>query len=134
MRTKKKKTNHAEVMRSHPKEKALKAVPKKTTAKKHGRPRGVLDRKFELLAVNPTNGKIYTQANAVVFAAHDAAFPVALSAYIEECKKIGATESQIVGATALLLRVKAFQKKVAKKVPDIVGNDEYERVLFGKGL
>ena len=78
-----------------------------------------IDRKFKFVAVNPSNGKHYTEDSGVVFCAHDKAFLEVLPLYIEACKNMGANELQIKGAEALLNRVRNYQETVFSKVPDI---------------
>jgi hypothetical protein len=92
-----------------------------------------IDRKFRILAVNPINGKIYTEKNALLLCAKDAAVPAALFAYRSECQKIGANEEHIASIDLLLRRVEAFQAEVESRVPDTVG-DEIPRCLRGEGV
>lgn len=92
-----------------------------------------IDRKFKLLAVNPVNGKIYTEKDAFVMCAKDKAVPAALDAYIRECHKIGANPEHIASVSLLLRRVEEYQRTTESRVPDTVG-EEIPRCLHGKGV
>ncbi|MHB1183368.1 MAG: hypothetical protein ACYC4A_01530 [Desulfobulbia bacterium] len=89
-----------------------------------------IDRKFKLLAVNPVTGKIYTEENAMVFCAKDAALPAALQAYLVECARIGANPEHLQSVGLLIERVVAYQREVQSRVPDTVGL-EITRCLDG---
>ena len=89
-----------------------------------------IDRKFKILAVNPVNGKIYTDKNALLFCAKDKAVPAALRAYREECIRIGANGYHIQSVALLIRRVEAFQEEVESRVPDTI-EGEIPRCLFG---
>lgn len=80
-----------------------------------------VDRKFKILAVNPYNGKVYDDHHAVLFLAKDKAFLETLPTYIENCKKLGASEEQIKSASLLLDRVRQYQiiNSDLIKVPDL---------------
>lgn len=94
----------------------------------------IIDRKFQLLAVNPVNGKIYTEANAMVFCAKDAALPAALKAYRQECLRIGANPEHVESVGLLIERVEQYQCEVQSRVPDTVGMEiEITRCLDGVG-
>ena len=92
----------------------------------------VIDRKFKLLAVNPVTGKIYTEENAMVFCAKDAALPATLQAYLVECARIGANPEHLQSVGLLIERVVAYQREVQSRVPDTVGL-EITRCLDGVG-
>ena len=68
----------------------------------------VIDRKFKLLAVNPVTGKIYTEENAMVFCAKDAALPATLQAYLVECARIGANPEHLQSVGLLIERVAGY--------------------------
>lgn len=89
---------------------------------------GKIDRKFELLAVNPVTGKIYTEDNAMVFCAKDKAVPAALKAYRTECERIGANPEHILSVSLLIERVEQYQLVIESRVPDTVG-DEIRRCI-----
>jgi hypothetical protein len=90
-----------------------------------------IDRKFQILAVNPVNGKVYTDENALLLCAKDKAVPAALRAYKEECERIGANPEHVESVGLLLGRVEEYQAEVESRVPDTVG-DEIPRCL-GRG-
>lgn len=95
----------------------------------------VIDRKFKLLAVNPANGHIYTEKDALVLCAKDKAVPATLKAYREECIKIGANDAHILSIGLLIERVKDFQKETGGgRVPDTAGDTEIQRCLHGIGV
>jgi len=89
----------------------------------------VIDRKFTFLAINPVNKKRYTENNAVVFCAKDAALPAAIERYIEKCVELGANAEHIASGRLLLERILRFQE-TEKRVPDTVGA-EIERCIDG---
>ena len=94
-----------------------------------------IDRKFIILAVNPCNGKHYTEKNALLLCAHDKAVPVALKAYCEECERLGANPEHIQSISLLIERVKKFQEAMGGgKVPDTIGACEVTRCIDGKGV
>jgi hypothetical protein len=93
----------------------------------------IIDRKFRILAVNPVNGKIYTEKDSILFCAKDAAVPAALFAYRRECQKLGANQEHIVSIDLLLKRVEQYQAEIESRVPDTVG-DEIPRCLRGEGV
>lgn len=56
----------------------------------------VIDRKFQILAVNPCKkGGVYTEKDGVFFSAKDKAFPAALIAYRRECVRLGCGEEHL---------------------------------------
>lgn len=87
-----------------------------------------IDRKFQILAVNPVNGKIYTDQNAMLLCAKDKAVPAALIAYRKECITIGANPEHIQSIDQLIGRVVKFQDEIECRVPDTVG-EEIQRCL-----
>ncbi len=93
----------------------------------------MIDRKFEFVAENPCNGKVYTEDDAFVFCAKDAAVPAALDAYIAKCKELGANPEHIESVKMLAHRVRDFQSDFGSRVPDTVG-DEIGRCLEGIGI
>ncbi len=92
-----------------------------------------IDRKFRFVAVNPVNGKVYTEDNAVVFVAKDKAVPAMLQAYKLECARIGTNSEHIISVGLLQERVERYQADVESRVPDTVGG-EIARCIEGKGL
>lgn len=92
-----------------------------------------IDRKFRILAVNPVNGKIYTEADSLLLCAKDAAVPAALAAYAEKCEELGANPEHVESVWLLHDRVLDFQKNAGGgRVPDTVGA-EIPRCLHGEG-
>jgi hypothetical protein len=92
-----------------------------------------IDRKFKILAVNPVNGKIYTEKNSILLCAKDKAVPEALHAYMAECDRIGANPEHIESVSLLIERVEKFQAEIESRVPDTVG-DEIPRCIHGVGV
>lgn len=92
-----------------------------------------IDRKFKILAVNPVNGKIYTDQNALLLCAKDKAVPVALRAYMVECARIGSNPDHVKSVGLLIERVEQYQKDVESRVPDTIG-DEIPRCIDGVGV
>jgi len=89
-----------------------------------------IDRKFQIQAVNPVNGKRYTEADALLFCAKDAAVPAALLAYANECVKLGANKEHIQSIHLLRARVMEFQRDAGGgRVPDTIG-EEIPRCLY----
>jgi hypothetical protein len=93
----------------------------------------MIDYKFEIIAVNPINGNVYTEEDAFVFCAKDAAVPAALEAYIAKCEELGANKEHIQSVRMLADRVNVFQSEYESRVPDTVGG-EIERCLHGVGI
>lgn len=90
-----------------------------------------IDRKFRILAVNPVNGKTYTEKDSFLMCAKDAAVPAALRAYGEECERIGANKEHIESVYLLLSRVVRYQSNLGGgRIPDTIG-DEIPRCLDG---
>ena len=92
-----------------------------------------IDRKFKILAVNPVNGRVYTEKNALLLCAKDKAVPVALRAYRQECIRIGANAEHVQSVALLIRRVETFQDDVESRVPDTIGG-EIQRCILGEGL
>jgi len=94
----------------------------------------VIDRKFQIKAVNPVNGKTYTEADSLLLCAKDAAVPAALVAYYGECVRIGSNAEHVESVRLLLGRVKDFQSAAGGgRIPDTVGA-EIPRCLNGDGV
>jgi len=89
-----------------------------------------IDRKFQFMAVNPVNKKIYTDQDAIVFCAKDVCVPPMIEAYIKAATLAGANLEHIDSMQALLGRVRKYQDEIEAKVPDTVG-DEIDRCLHG---
>lgn len=94
----------------------------------------VIDRKFQILAVNPCKkGAVYTEQDGVFFCAKDRAFPAALNAYRDECVKIGCGTEHIESIDMLISRVSIYQH-TNSKTPDTETTCEIERCIGGIGL
>jgi len=91
----------------------------------------MIDRKFVFTAVNPCNGKHYTQDNAMVLCAKDAAVVPALEAYAVACERLGANGAHLTSINKLIHRVKIYQEEVESRIPDTVGA-EIDRCIHGK--
>lgn len=94
----------------------------------------IIDRKFKFLAVNPCNGKTYTEKNAVIFCAKDKAFIPALLAYHAECVKIGCETEHLKSVSMLITRVANYQQDIESRKPDTNLTCEIERCIEGKNL
>jgi hypothetical protein len=91
-----------------------------------------IDRKFKIFAINPTNGKTYTDQDALLLCAKDAAVPAALEAYRGKCIQLGANEEHIQSVALLTSRVVAFQQEMGGgRIPDTIGA-EVARCIHGK--
>jgi len=75
----------------------------------------MIDRKFKFVAVNPCNQKVYTEENAIIFCAKDAALLPTLETYYHECKALHCGSEHLESINLLIERVKGFQA---------IGNDE----------
>lgn len=94
----------------------------------------MIDRKFKILAVNPVNGKTYTEDTALLLCAKDAAVPAALLAYRTACIELGANQEHIDSITLLHERVCIFQRMAGGgRTPDTIGA-EIPRCLRGEGI
>ena len=92
----------------------------------------VIDRKYQILAVNPCNGHIHTEADSILFNADDRAVPAMLRAYKRECERIGCEEPHIESISLLHDRVLIRQSKTGGKVPDTDTQCEIDRCIGGK--
>ncbi len=70
----------------------------------------IIDRKFKIKAVNPCNGKEYTEENAVLLCAKDKAVIPALEAYLKACIQIDCHKEHIDSVVLLIQRVIDYQK------------------------
>ena len=94
----------------------------------------VIDRKFQIKAVNPTNGNTYTEKDSLLLCAKDAAVPAALEAYRGKCIELGANEEHVHSVALLTSRVVEFQRSMGGgRVPDTIGA-EIARCLTGDGV
>lgn len=90
----------------------------------------VIDRKFQILAVNPVNGHCYTEQDSLLLCAKDRAVPAALKAYKAECIRIGANQEHVQSIELLIGRVEQYQREIESRIPDTVGA-EIQRCLHG---
>ena len=68
-----------------------------------------IDTKFKFVATSAEHGKTYTEADAVVFLAHDKSLLHALDAYLEESVRLRATPEQLGAIQRLIVRVTKWQ-------------------------
>lgn len=94
----------------------------------------MIDRKFKILAVNPCNGKHYTEQNAVLLCAKDKATVPALEAYLSACHDLGCDATHLESVTLLIDRIIGYQKSVESRIPDTDLPCEIERCIEGKNL
>ena len=92
----------------------------------------MIDRKYKILAVNPCNGNIRTEADSFLFNADDKGAPAALRAYLDECQKLGCDESHLESIALLIDRVEERQKLTGGKIPDTDTPCEIDRCIGGK--
>ena len=91
----------------------------------------MIDRKFKFVATNPCKGNVYTEDNAIVFCAKDAAVPAMIEAYIKECEMLGCSAEHIESAFLLKKRVVAFQDNIERRIPDTETDCEIDRCIGG---
>lgn len=92
----------------------------------------VIDQKFEFLAVNRSNGKVFTNADGMIFLAKDDLFPETLSYYHKlVCLNKGSDSPEAKSIKLMMARVDAWRAAHQKrcKLPDITGEEE-EAVLL----
>lgn len=95
-----------------------------------------IDRKFEFGAINPINGKTYSEKDGVVFLAKDNAVPATLRFYREECERQGAALGQLEAVDSLVERIDRFRLEHPElcKVADVsAGEIEAMRDQPGEG-
>ena len=91
-----------------------------------------IDRKFNLLAVNPCKkGAVYTEMDGMFFAAKDKALVPTLEAYRTECGKLGCGAEHIESISLLIDRVTEYQK-LHCRIPDTETECEIDRCIGGK--
>lgn len=90
----------------------------------------MIDRKFKFVAVNPCNQNVYTEDDAIILCAKDAALVPALDAYSLECKAIGCGSEHLESIDLLISRVKKFQAS-ERRVPDTETDCEIDRCIGG---
>lgn len=79
-----------------------------------------LDKKFTGIIVKDKDGTIVSPDRYIVFLATDNAVPKMLSAYYDECEKLGAADSQLDAVAGLMNDVEAWRRRNKEKckVPD----------------
>lgn len=90
-----------------------------------------IDRKFAFTGTSLSSGKLYSEDNAIIFLARDAALPETLMTYLKVCKDKGASVQQLDSIRALYRRVVKFQEQNldAVKVADVQPGDEFNRLI-----
>lgn len=92
----------------------------------------MIDRKFIILAINPCNGKIYTQKDGMFFCAKDEAFLLGgLPGYKKACEDLGAGAEHIESIELVIERVREYQENTERKVPDTETDCEIDRCIGG---
>ena len=76
-----------------------------------------IDRKYRILAINPTTGHAHNQNDSILFLAKDLAVVPMLQEYYVQCRKLGCDAHHLKSVDLLINRVKAFQLNESK-VPD----------------
>lgn len=94
----------------------------------------VIDRKFQILAVNPCKqGAVYTEEDGIFFCAKDKALLPTLEAYRYTCKQLGCAEEHLESIGLLMDRVADYQK-TNSKLPDTDTDCEIDRCIGGIGV
>ena len=91
-----------------------------------------IDRKFVFKAVNPCNGKEYTEKNALVLCAKDKAVLPAMRAYYDACVNLGCDEFHLESIELLVDRIRRYQREVESKIPDSDSECEIRRCVGGE--
>jgi hypothetical protein len=91
----------------------------------------IIDRKFKFVATNPCKGNVYTEANAVLFAAKDKALPHTIREYIKKCKLLRCGKEHIESMELLLERIILFQETDECRIPDTDTDCEIDRCIGG---
>ena len=76
----------------------------------------IIDHRFKILAVNPINKKLYTEANTLVLPAGIFGTLDALDAYAEACIGVGAKENYLASVELLIHRAADFEHR--RSVPE----------------
>ena len=93
----------------------------------------IIDRKFNIIAVNPVSGNLYTSANALLLCAHDKAVLPTLVEYHKQCRSLGCNVEHLQSIDLLIERVQRFQTAQYSKIPDTIGA-EIPRCLHGANM
>lgn len=92
-----------------------------------------IDRKFIILAVNPVNGKIYTDADGFFVCAKDVSAPDAVTGLITGSIDACSNHEHIESLRLLRGRILQFQEDMGGgRTPDTIG-DEIPRCIHGIG-
>jgi hypothetical protein len=95
----------------------------------------MIDRKFKFLAVNPSNGKVYTENEGVVFLVKDNLFlPMLKEYHLLVCATSieGADSDEAKSILLMIERAYAWRQNHPDqlKLPDITGEIERQRLLM----
>jgi len=93
----------------------------------------VIDRKYQIMAINPCSGKVHNEHDSILFMAADRLVPSMLAHYILEAEKdpdIG--EDHVESMILLLQRVQNYQSEHGMKIPDTDTPCEVDRCIGGK--
>ena len=94
----------------------------------------IIDRKFNIDAVNPCNGNKYTEEDSILLCAKDRGVVWALRAYWLACFFLKCHKEHLQSISLLIDRVKWFQKHLGSRKPDTHLDCEIERCIEGKNL
>src|SRR5262245_40421543 len=91
----------------------------------------VIDRKFTISARCLEHGHPHSEADAVLFLAHDRALIPTLQFYRDECQALGADARQIEGVDMLIGRVREWQRRYSNvlKVADVEAGPTGDRIV-----
>lgn len=94
---------------------------------------GKIDRKFIILAVNPVNGKIYTDADGFFVCAKDISAPDGVEGLIKGAIEARSNHEHVESLKLLRERIVQFQIDMGGgRTPDTIG-EEIPRCLHGVG-
>ena len=91
----------------------------------------MIDRKYKFVAVNPCNGHVHTEEDALILTAADMAIVPALTAYIRACKSLRCGPEHIESMELLRGRVIKYQEEKESRVPDTDSPCEIDRCIGG---
>jgi len=91
----------------------------------------MIDKKYIIIATNPTSKSEHTEEDSMLFLAKDEAVPGMLSAYIDICASLGANQEHLESLRQMRNRVIKYQIDNGSKVPDTLPGSEAERCLSG---
>ncbi len=91
----------------------------------------IIDRKYQILAVNPCTGSIHTEKDSILLSAKDPGILPALGKYLEYWQRKGCDPNHLKSVELLMERIVEFQKKNGKKIPDMDDPCEVDRCIHG---